>query len=93
MKHPNTTSRHGCALAFGFGEIWTFIDDAIGDRSWMLGERFSALDVHLFMLSTWLSPDLGHPRIETFANAARVAAKAAERDSIRTAYANHPIFS
>ena len=68
-------------------EIWGFIDQAIGDREWMLGERFSAADIHLFMLTTWLSADRGHPSMEEFPNAARVAAKVAELASVRKVYA------
>lgn len=67
-------------------EIWGFIDQAIGDREWLLGERFSAADIHLFMLTTWLSPDRGHPSMEEFPHAARVAARTAERASVRKVY-------
>ena len=37
-------------------ETWQVIDDQIGDRAWVLGDRFSAADIYLFMLTTWLSP-------------------------------------
>lgn len=37
-------------------ETWKVIDDQIGDNEWMLGERFSAADIYLFMLITWLTP-------------------------------------
>ena len=36
-------------------ELWQVVDDAIGDDDWMLGDRFSAADIYLFMLTTWLS--------------------------------------
>ena len=67
-------------------EIWGFIDQALGDREWLLGERFSAADIHLFMLTTWLSPNRGHPSMEEFPNAARVAARTAEREAVRKVY-------
>ena len=35
-------------------ETWKVIDDQIGDNKWVLGERFSAVDIYLFMLTTWL---------------------------------------
>ena len=64
-------------------EVWGFIDQAIGERPWFVGDRFSAADIHLHMLSTWLSPEMGHPRIEDFPNAARLAASVAQRPSVR----------
>jgi len=64
-------------------EIWGFIDDAIGERAWFVGNRFSAADIHLHMLSTWLSPEMGHPDIADFPHAARIAAKVAQRPSVR----------
>jgi glutathione S-transferase len=67
-------------------EIWGFIDQAIGDRDWMLGEDLSAVDIHLFMLTTWLSPDHGHPTMDEFPNAARIAAKVAGRESVKKVY-------
>ena len=67
-------------------EIWNFIDQAIGGNKWMLGEKFSALDIHVYMLSTWLSEDKGHPDIREFPNASRLAVQASARDSIKKAY-------
>lgn len=64
-------------------EIWGFIDAAIGERPWFVGERLSAADIHLHMLSTWLSPEMGHPELSDFPHAARIAAKVAERPSVR----------
>ena len=64
-------------------EVWGFIDAAIGDRPWFLGDRFSAADIHLHMLSTWLSPEIGHPEMADFPNAARIAARVAELPSVR----------
>jgi glutathione S-transferase len=64
-------------------EVWGFIDDAIGERTWFVGDHFSAVDIHLHMLSTWLSPEMGHPELSDFPNAARIAARVAERSSVR----------
>lgn len=67
-------------------EVWGFIDQAARGRPWLLGERFSAADIHLHMLGTWLSPELGHPRLEAFPDVARIAAKVAARPSVRKVY-------
>lgn len=67
-------------------EIWGMIDAAIGEREWMLGERFSAVDIHLHMLTTWLNPDRNHPTMDEFPNAARVAAKTAERPAVKKVF-------
>ena len=86
MKRLTTTRAREPGLVSGCGEIWGFIDQAIGDREWILGERFCAADIHLFMLTTWLSPDRGHPTMEEFPHAARVAAKTAERAAVKKVY-------
>lgn len=36
--------------------IWSRIDEAIGAGPYMLGERYSACDLYLLMLSTWQDP-------------------------------------
>jgi glutathione S-transferase len=48
----------------------------------MLGESFSAVDIYLFMLSTWLSDDCGHPALAEFANVMRVVDKVLQRPSV-----------
>jgi glutathione S-transferase len=70
-------------------ELWRVVDDAIGDKDWLLGERFSAADIYLFMLTTWLSESHLHPTIDSFANVKRVAAKMMQRPSVRSIYASH----
>ena len=35
-------------------ETWQVIDDQISDNQWILGQQFSAADIYLFMLTTWL---------------------------------------
>ena len=67
-------------------EIWGHIDAAVGRGPWVIGEHFSAADIHLHMLTTWLSPDMGHPSMDLFPNAARIAAKVAERPSVQLVY-------
>ena len=67
-------------------ETWGIVNDQIGDNRWMLGERFSALDIYLFMLTTWLRPSRGHPAVSEFPNVERIAQSALPRDSIQLVY-------
>lgn len=67
-------------------ETWGVIDDQLGTNDWVLGARFSAADIYLYMLTTWLSPDMAHPPLDDFPNVARIAAKVAQRPSVRTVY-------
>ena len=69
-------------------ETWSVINDQIGDNRWMLGERFSALDIYLFMLTTWLRPSRGHPTVSEFPNVERIARSVLARDSIQLVYEN-----
>ena len=66
--------------------LWQVVDHAIADSLWMLGESFSAVDIYLFMLSTWLSDDCGHPALAEFANVMRVTDKVVKRPSVRKVY-------
>ena len=54
-------------------ETWKIIDDQIGDNQWILGDQFSAADIYLFMLTTWLETSRGHPDIHEFPNVQRIA--------------------
>ena len=67
-------------------ELWKVIDDAIGDSKWVLGKEFSAVDIYMYMLTTWFEPDLGHPTTEEFTNVKRVVSKVAFRPSVRTVF-------
>jgi len=67
-------------------ETWSIIDDQIGEGEWILDDTFSAADIYLFMLTTWLKPDLGHPTVDEFPNVKRIADKAALRPSIQKVY-------
>ena len=67
-------------------ETWRVIDDQIGDNKWLLGDRFSAADIYLFMLTTWLRSDKGHPAIDEFANVKRIADAVVQRPSVQLVY-------
>jgi glutathione S-transferase len=67
-------------------ETWKVIDDQIGDNEWVLGERFSAADIYLFMLTTWLRTSLGHPPVEEFPNVERIAKSVMPRPSVQLVY-------
>jgi len=67
-------------------ETWQVIDDQIGDDPWVLGERFSAADIYLFMLTTWLKPSRGHPPVDEFPNVKRIADAVMRRESAQRVY-------
>ena len=67
-------------------ETWGVIDNQIGSNDWILGQRFSAADIYLFMLTTWLSPSRGQPAIDEFRNVRRIADKVMTRPSVQLVY-------
>ncbi len=67
-------------------ETWKVIDDQIGGNDWVLGDRFSAADIYLFMLTTWLRSAKGHPAIEEFPNVKRIADAVLKRPSVQMVY-------
>ncbi|NKC10726.1 MAG: glutathione S-transferase family protein [Gammaproteobacteria bacterium] len=67
-------------------ETWKVIDDQIGDNEWVLGERFSAVDIYLFMLTTWLRPSRGQPSVDEFPNVKRIADAVLPRRSVQSVY-------
>ena len=67
-------------------ETWKVIDDQIGENDWVLGERFSAADIYLFMLTTWLSPSRGHPSTDEIPSVKRVAEAVMGRQSVQLVY-------
>ncbi len=69
-------------------ETWKVIDDQIGDNEWVLGERFSAVDIYLFMLTTWLRTSRGHPSTDEFPNVKRIADAVMSRPSVQLVYEN-----
>lgn len=68
-------------------ETWGVIDDQIGDKTWLLGDRFSAADIYLFMLTTWLKPSRGQPPVDDFPNVKRIAGAVMQRPSVQRVYA------
>ena len=69
-------------------ETWGIIDGQIGDNRWVLGDQFSAADIYLFMLTTWLDPSRGHPSVKGFSNVHRIADAVALRPSVQRVYGN-----
>jgi glutathione S-transferase len=67
-------------------ETWKVIDDQIGDSDWVLGEQFSAADIYLFMLTTWLRPSRGQPSTNEFLNVKRIADSVVSRPSVQLVY-------
>ena len=67
-------------------ETWKVIDDQISDNEWLLGDRFSAADIYLFMLTTWLRPARSHPTIDEFPNVKRIVDKVVHRPSVQLVY-------
>jgi len=70
-------------------ELWQVVDDAIGESDWLLGKRFSAADIYLFMLTTWLNEFLEHPSLESFPNVERVATEIMNRPSVARIYSSY----
>ena len=69
-------------------ETWQIINDQIGDNEWILGDQFSAADIYLFMLTTWLEPLRGQPAVQEFPNVKRIADAVVLRPSVRLVYGN-----
>ena len=67
-------------------ETWRVIDDQIGENQWVLGDRFSVVDIYLFMLTTWLRSAKGHPSIAEFSNVKRIADVVLQRSSVQLVY-------
>ena len=67
-------------------ETWKVIDDQIGTNEWVLGRRFSAADIYLFMLTTWLQTSRGHPSVDEFPNVKRIAKSVLLRPSVQLVY-------
>jgi len=67
-------------------ETWQIIDDQIGDNQWVLGDQFSAVDIYLFMLTTWLNPSRGQPSVSEFKSVQRIANAVMLRPSVQLVY-------
>jgi len=88
-RFADTPDDEASAMARGcrrLRETWRVIDDQIGNKQWILGNRFSAADLYLFMLTTWLAPARGQPRVDEFPNVHRVARQVVKRPSIQKVY-------
>lgn len=88
-RFADTPSGHPGAQQRGIRrlrETWSVLDEQIGDREWVLGNRFSAADIYVFMLTTWLRPALGHPETMEFPNVNRIAGKVVMRPSVQLVY-------
>jgi len=66
---------------------WTVVEDALKHQSWILGERFSAADIYLQMLSTWNEDNNAFRRM--FPNVARVADETMKRPGVHRAIRLH----
>lgn len=90
-RFADTAAEEPSAMARGnrrLRETWGIVDDQIGDQQWILGDRFSAADIYLFMLTTWLAPERGHPEVSDFPNVHRIARQVAQRPSVQKVYAD-----
>ena len=67
-------------------ETWKIIDDQISSSQWVLGDQFSAADIYLFMLTTWLETSRNHPEIYEFPNVQRIADAVMLRSSVQLVY-------
>ncbi|MBT5435581.1 MAG: glutathione S-transferase family protein [Alphaproteobacteria bacterium] len=79
-EHTASVQQRSCER---LRETWGYIDAALEGKTWFVGETFSAADIYLHMLTTWLSPDAGHPTIDEFPNAKRIADAVAKRPAVR----------
>ena len=70
-------------------ETWNIIDQQIGTNKYVLGDKFSATDIYLFMLTTWLKPERGQPSVSEFPNVERVADNVYERKSTQFVYPDY----
>ena len=88
-RFANTTATEESAIQRGnrrLRETFTIVDTQIGFNTWVLGERFSAADIYIFMLTTWLRPARGHPNIDEFTNVKRIANQVLEMESVQRVY-------
>lgn len=63
------------------------VDDALSQGQWMLGDRFSACDIYLHMLTTWFEPP--EALYARFPNIGRVAAGVEARPASGRAIRKH----
>ncbi len=71
--------------------IWRLLDHAVDPGPYLLGERFSAADLYLFMMVAWLEDqnrELGE-QLAVEPNIARFAARLRQRPSVRATLESH----
>ena len=83
LEDEPSAQRRGCRI---LKETWQVIDDQIDENQWVLGNQFSAADIYLFMLTTWLETSRGHPDIREFPNVQRIADAVMLRPSVQLVY-------
>jgi glutathione S-transferase len=66
---------------------FAIVEDALSHGEWLLGDRFSACDIYLHMLTTWFEPP--EALHAGFPNIARVAAAVEARSASARAIAMH----
>jgi glutathione S-transferase len=66
---------------------WMVVEQVLEHRDWLLGEKFSSVDIYLQMLSTWNEDEEEFARM--FPNVARVAAATAKRPGVQRALRLH----
>lgn len=82
-------------------KYWKIIDDALQDRAWLIGDRFSACDIYMLMMTRWhiprqyeipnLLPVFYADFFEQFPNITRVVQKVAERPAVQRVMELYPI--
>jgi glutathione S-transferase len=66
---------------------WRIVEDALAGKNWLLGERFSACDIYMQMLTLWfIPPEALYAR---YANIARVATAVAARPAVARVLETH----
>ena len=83
--HINAQKRSATRLK----ELWQVLDDAIGSNPWVLGDKMSAVDIYMFMISTWLREKHDHPMPSQFSNVHRICERMIERPSVQLVYATY----
>jgi glutathione S-transferase len=84
-------NRHQYSIDSGiqsFKKIAQSLDPVLSQQNYLLGSQFSAADIYLFMLTTWLEPSRGQPAIHEFPNVQRIADAVMLRPSVQLVYGN-----
>lgn len=66
---------------------FAIVEDRLAHEEWLLGDRFSACDIYLHMLTTWFEPP--ESLYARFPNIARVSARVEARPACARAIARH----